>query len=153
MRTEGILNPAGCLALMLLFLSGCSDLTSQGGGAGLPPPGGATADAAIRSTPVVAGRPARVFIFAGFGNNCEPTAPPQITVTEPPSKGDVTFSPGQVTTIQQSAQGTCIGKKAQGTGIYYTARAGQEGHDRFSVAAKLASGETTARTFEVRIAE
>jgi hypothetical protein len=60
---------------------------------------------------------------------------------------------GQETTIQYSAQGTCIGQKTQGTGIYYTARAGQEGTDRFSIAAKLVSGETATRTFEVRIAE
>jgi hypothetical protein len=52
-----------------------------------------------------------------------------------------------------SAQGTCIGQKATGTGVYYTARAGQEGSDRFQVSAKLASGETATRTFEVRIAE
>ncbi len=107
----------------------------------------------MRTTPVVPGRPARVFIFAGFGKRCEPVAAPQITITEPPAKGEVSFVPGQETTIQYSAQGTCIGQKTQGTGIYYTARAGQQGTDRFSIAAKLAGGETATRTFEVRIAE
>jgi hypothetical protein len=130
--------PAAVLALALAGLAGCSGLGSHGASA--PLPGDAptpTADAAVRSTPVVPGRPARVFIFAGFGKQCEPVAAPQITITEPPAKGDVSFVPGQETTIQYSAQGTCIGQKTQGTGIYYTARAGQEGADRFSIAAKL----------------
>ncbi len=107
----------------------------------------------MRSTPVVPGRPARVFIFAGFGDKCEELAPPQVTVTAAPAKGDVSFKPGQETTIKTSAKGTCIGQTAKGTGVYYTARAGQAGTDRFSVTAKLAGGETASRTFEVRIAE
>jgi hypothetical protein len=94
-----------------------------------------------------------VFVLAGFGKWCEPVAAPQITISAPPAKGEVSFVPGQETTIQYSAQGTCIGQKTQGTGIYYTARAGQQGTDRFSISAKLASGETASRTFEVRIAE
>jgi hypothetical protein len=145
---------AAVLALALAGVAGCSGINSQGGAAPLPGYVPApTADAAVRSTPVVPGRPARVFIFAGFGTHCEPVAAPQITITQPPAKGDVLFVPGQETTIQYSAQGTCIGQKTQGTGIYYTARAGQGGTDRFSIAAKLASGETATRTFEVRIAE
>jgi hypothetical protein len=40
-----------------------------------------------------------------------------------------------------------------GTGVYYTARAGASGTDRFAVEAKLASGETNRRVFEVTIAE
>jgi len=140
------------LALVLLALVGCTGLGSSGVG-GLPPGDGAVADATERSTPVVPGRPARVFIFAGFGRRCEPLTAPQITITELPTKGDVSFVPGQETTIQHSAQGTCIGQKARGTGVYYTARAGQEGVDRFSIAAKLAGGETATRTFEVRIAD
>ena len=145
---------AAILALAVAGVAGCSGLNSQGGAAPLPGDVPApTADAAVRSTPVVPGRPARVFILAGFGKRCEPVAAPQITITQPPAKGDVSFVPGQETTIQYSAQGTCIGQKTQGTGIYYTARAGQEGTDRFSIAAKLASGETATRTFEVRIAD
>jgi hypothetical protein len=140
------------LALALAGVAGCSGLKSQGASAPLPgdaPP----ADAAVRSTPVVPGRPARVFIFAGFGDHCEQVAAPTITVITPPAKGDLSFVPDQETTIQSSAHGTCIGQTAKGTGIYYTARAGQQGTDRFSVSAKLASGETATRTFEVRIAE
>lgn len=143
---------AAVLALVVAGLAGCSNVGSQGESAPLPNKATA-ADAAVRSTPVVPGRRARVFIFAGFGDNCEPVAAPQITITEPPAKGDVSFVPGQETTIQSSARGTCMGQKAQGTGIYYTARAGQDGTDRFSVSARLASGETAMRTFEVRIAK
>ncbi len=143
---------AAVLALALVGIAGCSSGGTQGGSGQLP--GDApTADAAVRSTPVVPGRPARVFIFAGFGDHCEPVAAPKITITKPPAKGDVSFVPGQETTIQSSARGTCIGKKTKGTGIYYTARPGQVGADRFSVSARLASGETAARTFEVRIAK
>ena len=146
--------PAALLALALVGVAGCSGLSSHGGSAGLPGATDApTADAAVRSTPVVPGRPARVFIFAGFGDSCEPVPPPQITVTAAPAKGDLSFKPGQETTIKSSAKGTCIGQTAKGTGIYYTARAGQVGTDRFSVAARLASGETASRTFEVHIAE
>ena len=147
------------LGLMLVGVAGCSGIGTQDGAAPLPgdPPAptaeAPTSDAAVRSTPVVPGRRARVFVFAGFGKKCEPVPAPQITVTAPPAKGDVTFVPGQETTIQYSAQGTCIGQKTQGTGVYYTARAGQQGTDRFSVAAKLGTGETATRTFEVRIAD
>ena len=110
-----------------------------------------TADAATRSSPVVVGRPARVFVFAGVGKNCEPLAAPQITVTANPAKGDLSFKPGQETSIAASAQGTCVGQKSTGTGVYYTARADAEGTDRFTVEAKLASGEVSTRTFEVQI--
>lgn len=144
--------PAIVLAFALVGVAGCSSIGTQNGA--VPLPGDApTADAAVRSTPVVPGRPARVFIFAGLGTGCEPVAAPQITITAPPAKGDVSFVPGQETTIQYSAQGTCIGQKTQGTGVYYTARTGQQGTDRFSVAAKLGTGETATRTFEVKIAE
>ena len=88
------------------------------------------------------GGPARVFVFAGFGDHCEQVPAPQIAVTQAPAKGDLSFVQDQETTIQYSAQGTCIGQTAKGTGIYYTARAGQDGVDRFSVSAKLSTGET-----------
>lgn len=127
---------------------GCSDVGSKV--VGLQP---SDDSVAIRSMPVVPGRPARVFIFAGLDEKCEPVAAPQITITEAPAKGDVSFVPGQETTIQYSAKGTCTGRKTIGTGIYYTARAGQEGSDRFSILAKLPSNETTTRTFEVTIAK
>lgn len=148
---------AAVIAVAVIGVAGCSGIGTQDGSAPLPADtaiaGAPTADAAVRSSPVVPGRAARVFVFAGFGDKCEPVAPPQITIAAPPAKGEVTFVPGQETTIQYSAQGTCIGQKTKGTGVYYTARAGQQGTDRFSIAAKLATGETASRTFEVRIAE
>ena len=143
---------AAILAVSFVGVAGCSGIGTQDGSAPLPADV-PTADAAVRSTPVVPGRAARVFVFAGFGDKCEAVAAPQITITAPPAKGEVSFVPGQETTIQYSAQGTCIGQKTKGTGVYYTARAGQQGTDRFSIAATLASGETASRTFEVRIAE
>jgi hypothetical protein len=153
-RRDAVARLALAPVLALAGLTGCSGLSSQGGAAPLPGDVPAPAvDAATRSTPVVPGRPARVFIFAGFGTRCEQVAAPKITITAPPAKGEVSFVPGQETTIQYSAQGTCVGQKATGTGIYYTARAGQEGTDRFTVTAALASGEVATRTFEVRIAE
>lgn len=109
-------------------------------------------DVAVRSAPVVPGRRARVFIFAGLGDKCEQLVAPEITITQPPAKGDLAFVPGQQTTIQYSAKGTCIGRTATGTGIYYTARDGTDGTDRFAVTAKLASGETVSRSFQVTIA-
>jgi hypothetical protein len=142
--------PAAILALALAGLAGCSGVNSQGGA--VPLAAAPTTDVAVRSTPVVPGRPARVFIFAGLGDKCEQLPAPQITITAAPAKGDVSFKPGQETTIKTSAKGTCIGQTAKGTGIYYTARAGQAGTDRFSVTAQLAGGETATRTFEVHIA-
>lgn len=138
------------LSLLALLLAGCSSTGPAGDQASVEP---ATIDAATRLSPVVVGRPARVFVFAGVGKNCEAVAAPAITITAPPAKGDVTFKPGQETTIAASAQGTCVGQKSTGTGVYYTARAGANGTDRFSIAAKLASGEVSARTFEVKIEE
>ncbi len=111
------------------------------------------AAAAVRARPVVVGRAARMFVFAGFGPKCEPVAAPDITITLLPQKGDVSFVPGQETTVNFSAKGTCIGEKVTGTGVYYTARAGATGVDRFTVIAKLASGASSTRTFEVKIAE
>jgi hypothetical protein len=110
-------------------------------------------DSVKRTTPVVPGRRARVFIMAGLGTNCEPLAPPAITITQLPDKGSVSLEPGQETTIQTSVSGTCMGKKATGTGIYYTAREGEKGPDKFSIVANLSSGEVATRSFEVTIAE
>lgn len=138
--------------LAALLLAGCT-----GQGAAPVEPGAANAapaeDVAVRSSPVIVGRPARVFVMAGFGKDCTPVAAPEITITQPPEKGDVSFIPGQETTIQYSAAGTCVGQKTTGTGIYYTARQGTSGTDRFAVSAKLASGEVATRAFEVRITE
>jgi predicted small lipoprotein YifL len=143
------------LIALCAVLAGCSANGPASDQAAVDPSATAapTLDAATRSSPVVVGRPARVFVFAGVGKNCEPVAAPQVAVTAQPAKGDVTFKPGQETAIAASAQGTCVGQKSTGTGVYYTARAGSNGTDRFSVQAKLASGEVSTRTFEVKIEE
>lgn len=111
----------------------------------------ATADAATRSTPVVPGRRSRVFIFAALGERCEPIAAPQVEITAAPSKGALTFVPGQQTTIATSLTGACNGRPATGTGVYYTAREGAAGSDRFAVTAHMGKGQAMSRTFEVRI--
>lgn len=137
------------LAGVLCALGACS---SSG-----PPPdpvSSASPEAAdgVRREPVVAGRRARVFVMAGFGENCESLAAPTITVTQPPAKGSVSFEPGQETTINTSASGTCIGRRVLGTGIYYTARPGESGPDTFAIEASL-DGSITRRTFSIQIAE
>jgi len=109
--------------------------------------------AGVRTSPVVPGRPGRVFIFAGVDNACAPLPAPQITIARPPAKGDISFRQGQETTIAASAAGTCQGAKATGTGVYYTARAGTAGPDNFQLVAKLATGETMTRDFTVSIAQ
>lgn len=109
--------------------------------------------AGVRQSPVVVERPARVFVFAGLGKACEALAEPVLTIVDFPKQGDISFKPGQETTIAASAQGTCLGKTAKGTGVYYTARKGASGTDAFSVSAKLASGEVSKREFVVKIEE
>lgn len=90
-------------------------------------------------------------MFAGLGPKCEPLPAPQITVTAPPAKGDLSFEPGQSMVLTTATNPACIGKPATGTGLYYTARAGNEGVDQFAVEARMGSGERLARTFAVRI--
>lgn len=116
--------------------------------------GGAEQQAApVRGTPVVAGRPARVFIVTGFKEkDCAPLAP-QLTVTSPPKMGNVSFKPNQSTTVQFSASGKCMGKVMPGTGIYYTARAGAVGVDTFTVSAATGSSEPATKTFQVRVVD
>jgi hypothetical protein len=116
------------------------------------PGSGVQAGDGVRRDPVVAGRRARVFVMAGFGENCESLEAPTVTVTQAPAKGSVSFEPGQETTIKTSASGTCIGQRVLGTGIYYTARPGETGTDTFSVEASLGSS-ITRRTFVVEIVE
>lgn len=138
------------MALLALLAACGSDGAGGPQGEAGPAP---TMDAATRAQHVVAGRPARVFVFAGVGKNCEPIPEPEITIDAPPAKGDISLQKGQDTTIMSSAKGTCIGAKARGTGVYYTARAGSSGADRFSVTAALAGGERSTRHFEVMVAE
>ena len=134
----------------LLLLAACGT-SAPPGGLGASSKALPTADAATRASPVVVGRPARVFVFAGVGARCETLSPPQLTVTVPPAKGELSFKPGQPTLIATPAKGTCAGRDALGTGMYYNARAGSDGIDRFTVTARLATGETVTRDFEVRI--
>jgi hypothetical protein len=144
-----------CLATAAagLWLGACSGMP-QAKDAGLQPADAASsADVAVRSQPVVPGRPARVFIFAALGDQCQPIAAPVIKITALPAKGEVSLVPGQDTTIATSAKGTCIGRQAKGTGLYYTARAGAQGTDTFAATATLANGESQTRTFGVTIAE
>lgn len=106
-----------------------------------------------RSTPVVAGREARMYVMAGFREkDCAPVTP-DIQVTTPPGKGEVTLKPGQTTTVQFSNSGACTGKEVPGTGIYYTARKGQTGPDSFTISATAGSGTPTMRTFNVEIVD
>ncbi len=147
-------RPIATLALIAALLAGCSSAGPESPPAGQQAATSAaqpTTDAATRASPVVAGRPARVFVMAGVDQACKPLPAPEITITKPPAKGDVTFKPGQETTLAATAQGTCVGQKSIGTGIYYTARAGSTGTDQFMIEAKLASGEVATRTFELRI--
>ena len=107
----------------------------------------------VRTSPVVPGRPGRVFIFAGVDKACAPLPAPELKVTKPAAKGDVTFTPGQDTAIAASAGGTCLGVKAKGTGVYFTARPGTSGPDTFSVTAKLSNGQSMTRDFAVNISQ
>lgn len=135
----------------VLMLAACGS-SGQLGGLGAPSKAvAATDDAAVRASPVVVGRPARVFVFVALGARCETQAPPEVTVTVPPAKGELSFKPGQATTVATSTSGNCDGRNAIGTGMYYNARAGTDGRDQFTVTTRLASGETATRDFEVRI--
>jgi hypothetical protein len=140
---------AALTSVAALLLPGCSS------GPATPPapasPGTESGDG-IRRSPVVAGRRARVFVMAGFGTNCESLPAPSITITVPPIKGSVAFEPGQDTTVNTSASGTCLGQTVSGTGIYYTARADQIGSDSFTIRAEL-GGDVTERTFSVEIVQ
>jgi hypothetical protein len=141
--------------LAVLLLGACSGQAPQEGGTALSPAAPATSatqDAATRTTPLVPGHPGRVFVFAGVGDNCESLPAPQITVDQSPQKGEITFKPGQTTTIAASKSGKCIGSTASGTGVYYTAREGTLGTDTFALTARMTSGETLTRSFSVTIA-
>lgn len=135
--------------LPLLALAGCTP--AAGPGAPLGGGGTVTQDAATRTTPVVPERPARVFVYAALGESCAPLPPPIVRVVAPPAQGDVSFRDGQPTTIASAGAGACAGRAATGTGVYYTARAGAAGSDRFAVEAQASDGTRQSRSFEVRI--
>lgn len=133
-------------------VTGCTASGPPGAGGAVTVPDSAGGDG-VRREPVVAGRRARVFVMAGFDADCKSQPEPTITVTAAPSKGEVSFQPGQQTTIRASAAGTCAGATVTGTGIYYTARLGETGQDTFTISALSSSGNATDRTFTVTIVD
>lgn len=119
--------------------------------------GGVTFAAAQETPPGMArvspGASTRVYVMAAFDDACKAIGAPSIDVVKPPRKGSVSFREGQATTIQSSLTGKCIGQRILGTGVYYTARADTAGEDVFTIAAKLATGEVTTRSFEMFISD
>jgi hypothetical protein len=105
------------------------------------------------ATRVSPGGTTRVFVMAGFDAQCQSLPPAAIAVDVVPKKGSVSFRQGQSIVVQTSASGTCIGSRVTGTGIYYTAAADGSGGDSFSITARLASGETATRTFNLHISD
>ena len=147
---------AGMTAVVVaaLYLTACSTADPPASPQATSPAAApATAVAGGRTEPVFPGRPGRIFIFAGVDTACAALPAPDLNVSKAPAKGDVSFKSGQDTTIAASAGGTCLGAKAKGTGVYYTARPGTSGPDAFTVTAKLASGETMTRDFAVNISQ
>lgn len=110
-------------------------------------------EAAKGATRVLPGGTTRVYVMAAFDKNCSALPAPSIAITTPPGKGRVTFREGQSITVQQSSAGTCVGQKVAGTGIYYTANDQASGPDTFSITARLSTGETASRTFNLNIQE
>lgn len=138
-------------ALASAAVAACSGSNTHVNVAAPAPADGAAGDG-VRRDPVVAGRRARVFVMAGFDSDCRSLPEPELAVTVPPAKGEVSFEPGQQTTIRTSASGACTGASVRGTGIYYTARPGETGQDTFTVSATTGR-EATDRTFTVHIVD
>ena len=133
-------------------LPGVSNSPGQAGPSA-PAPGTADSGATRspkRARPVVPGQPSRVFVMAGFAEDCSPQ-PTKLRVVTAPLKGDVTFREGQGTTIRRSKSGNCIGEKIVGTGIYYTAKASTTGSDSFTVEVVVGSDAPVLRSFDVEI--
>lgn len=110
-----------------------------------------TAEKANR--PVVAARPTRMYVWAGFMEKDCSAAVPTITVSQQPAKGELSLKQNEPTFIQHSTSGKCLGKSLPGTGIYYTARKGQEGADQFTLTATSPTGQVATRSFKVNIIE
>ena len=106
-----------------------------------------------RGTRVKVDTPTRVFVMAGFAPDCTFKGFPDMQLSTAPRKGQVSFKPGEATTIQYSLSGNCIGKGVQATGIYYTPASGATGEDTFMVTGKVGTGEPATRTFSVIIDE
>lgn len=144
---------AGTLFFGVMLGACASGVSPATTGSTTPATSSDSSGAAKRNTPVVAGREARMYVMAGFREkDCAPITP-DIQITTPPAKGDVTLKPGQTTTVQFSSSGACTGRQVTGTGIYYTARKGQTGPDSFAISAAAGSGAPTTRTFNVEIVD
>ena len=103
--------------------------------------------------PVRTGKPTRMYVWAGFKEkDCSPVQP-QMSLSATPTKGDVSYRPNEAVTVQHSASGKCVGQRVSGTAIYYTPKAGTDGHDRFTVTAATPNGSTVSRTFNVDIVQ
>lgn len=104
-----------------------------------------------KASRVAPGGTTRVYVMAAFDKDCRGLPAPAITIVTPPAKGQVSFREGQSITVQQSLSGGCVGQRVPGTGIYYTANAATFGRDSFSITAKLSTGETATRSFQLNI--
>ena len=93
----------------------------------------------------------RVFTLAGLGPDCKP-ALPALSVVAQPKKGTVSFKPVELTTVQFSVSGNCVGQRVNGQGVFYTPAPGQSGYDAFTISAALGGGQTVTRTIDVQIA-
>ena len=134
--------------ILTLTLSGCAQKPFTTGSTVATPETGPK-----RGTPAVPGRPARMYVLAGFRElDCSPLTP-EVKVTTPPAKGKVSLRPNQMTTIQFSRSGQCVGQKVAGTGIYYTARNGEAGADSFTIVATAGRNAPWTKTFRVKISE
>ncbi len=115
----------------------------------LPP---ATAqESPAAGTRVSPGGTTRVYVMAAFDKDCGSLPKPEIAITTPPAKGQVSLREGQTVVVQQSLSGSCLGQRVTGTGVYYTAGATAAGPDSFKITARLSTGEVTERTFQLRI--
>ena len=142
------------LAALCAVMSACSSADQPVSPQAAPAaPQATAASSGVRTSPVVPGRPGRVFVFAAVDAKCAALPAPDLKIAKAPEKGDITFKPGQDTDIAASAANTCLGAKAKGTGVYYTARPGTSGPDTFSVTAKMPSGEAMTRDFSVNISQ
>ena len=113
----------------------------------------AQAKPAAFAKPVKAAKATRMYVWAGFKEkDCSPIAP-QMAVAVTPTKGDVSFRPNEMITIQHSKSGKCVGQRVPGTAIYYTPKADQDGPDRFSVTATSSSGQVATRSFNVNVVQ
>ena len=136
-----------CAQLQELPINTANLTTSSTGTTETTPP------AAARGTPVVVGKPSRLYVMVGFKEkDCAPVEP-QISVTTPPGKGTVTLKPGEQAAVQFSTSGKCTGKVLPGTGIYYSANKGATGTDTFTVTASTGPGQSAVRSFNVRVVQ